>query len=72
MLCYWNETLKNISQDQRKDKFVFTINKIRFEVPFSYALAISSQITEKYLKDPTVNEIEIEDKEKIEKNFQIL
>ena len=69
MLNFWNETLKNISQDQRKDKFKFIINKIMFEVPLSYALGISPLITEKYLKDPTFLTFEIEDKEKIEEDF---
>ena len=69
MLNFWNETLKNISQDQRKDKFKFIINKIIFEVPLSYALGISPLITEKYLKDPTFQTYEIEDKEKIEEEF---
>ena len=54
MLSFWNETLKNISQDQRKDKFIFVVNKIRFEVPLSLALGISPFITEQYLKDPTL------------------
>ena len=69
MLSFWNETLKNISQDQRKDKFIFIINKIRFEVPLSLALGISPFISEQYLKDPTYREFEIEDKEKIEEEF---
>jgi len=55
MLSYWNETLKNISQDQRKDKFVFIVNNIRYEVPLSYALGISPFITEQYLKDHLKN-----------------
>ena len=66
MLSFWNQTLKNISQDQRKDKFIFIVNKIRFEVPLSYALGISPLITKEYLKDPTFREmlIEIEDNDK--------
>ena len=69
MLSFWNETLKNISQDQRKDKFVFVINKIGFEVPLSYALGISPFITEQYLNDPTLRKFEITNKEKIEDEF---
>ena len=69
MLSFWNETLKNISQDLRKDKFFFIINKNRYEVPLSYALAIFQYITEEYLKDPTFREIENNDKEKIEDEF---
>ena len=69
MLNYWNETLENISQDQRKDKFLFIVNKIRIEVPLSYALGISPLITKKHLKDPTFREFEIEDKKKIEEEF---
>ena len=77
MLSFWNETLKNIRHDQRKDKFVFIINNIRFEVPLSYALGISPYITEQYLKDPTFREFEIEikqgneneNKEKLEEEF---
>ena len=69
MLSFWNETLKNISQDQRKDKFVFIINKIRYNVPLSYALGISPLITENFLKDPTFRELEINDSENIEKEF---
>ena len=69
MLSFWDETLKNISQDQRKDKFVFIINNFRFEVPLSYALAISPHVTQQYLKDPTYNEFEIQDQEKIEEEF---
>ena len=85
MLSYWNETLKNISQDQRKDKFVFIVNNIRIEVPLSYALGISPFITEEYLKDPTFKEFKIninirhenenakekenKDKEKLEEEF---
>ena len=53
MLSFWSETLNNISQDQRKDKFIFIINKTRFEVPLSLALGISPFMTEQYLKDPT-------------------
>ena len=59
MLSFWNETLKNISQDQRKDKFVFIVNKIRYEIPLSYALGISPYITKQYLNDPTFREFEI-------------
>ena len=69
MLKFWNETLKNISQDQRKDKFIFIINKMRYEVPLSYALCISSYVTEQYLKDPTFREFVIEDNENIEDSF---
>ena len=69
MLSFWNETLKNLTQDQRKDKFIFIINKTMFEVPLSYALGVSPLITEKYLKDPTFHKFEIEDKEKIEEEF---
>ena len=69
MLSFWNETLKNISQDQRKDKFIFIVNKRRYELPLSYALGISPYITEQYLKDPTFRELEISDTEKIEEEF---
>ena len=69
MLSYWNETLQNIIQDKRRDKFVFIVNKIRYEVPLSYALGISPYITKQYLNDPTFREIEINDKEKIEDEF---
>ena len=69
MLSFWNETLKNISQDQRKDKFRFIINKIIYEVPLSYALGISPFITEQYLKDPTFRKLKIDDKEKLEEEF---
>ena len=67
MLSFWNETLENISQDQRKDKFIFNVNKIMYEVPLSYALGISPLITAKYLKDPTYREMEIQ--ENIEEEF---
>ena len=69
MFSFWNETLKNISQDQRKDKFVFIINETEIEVPLSYALGISPYITQQYLKDPTFREMKIQDEEKIEKDF---
>ena len=69
MLSFWNETLKNLSQDQRKDIFVFIVNKIRFEVPLSYALGISPLITDQLLKDPSFKELEITDNEKIENEF---
>ena len=69
MLSFWNDTLKNISQDQRKDKFVFIVNDLRFEVPLSYALGISPLITELCLKDPAFREFEIKGKEKIEEEF---
>ena len=64
MLSYWNETLKNISQDQRKDNFVFTINNKTVKVPLSLALGISPFITEQYLKEPTIREFKIEIKDK--------
>ena len=51
MLNYWNETLENISRDQRNDKFIFIVNDVRYEVPLSFALGISPLITEQYLKD---------------------
>ena len=66
MLSFRNETLKNISQDQRKDKFLFNVNNSTFEVPLSYAIGISPFILEKYLQDPTFRELKIEDREKIE------
>ena len=69
ILSFWNDTLKNISQDQRKDKFAFVINNIIYKVSLSYALGISPFITEQYLKDPTFNRFEIKDKEKIEEEF---
>ena len=69
MLSFWNETLKNISEDNRKDKFVFIVNKIRFEVSLSYVLGISSLITEDYLKDPTFKDFEIKDQKIIENEF---
>ena len=69
MLSYWNETLQNVSQDQRKDKFVFVVNKIRYDVPLSFALGISPYITHQYLNNPTFREFEINDKEKIEEEF---
>ena len=59
-----NETLKNMSQDQRKDKFVFIVNNIRFNIPLSYALGISLFITEQYIKDPTYRQFEIDIKYK--------
>ena len=59
MLKYWNETLENIIKDQRKEKFKLVLNNIIFEVPLSYALGISSLITEKYLQDPTFKELNI-------------
>ena len=59
MLRYWNETLENISKDQRKDKFQIIVNNIPSEIPLSYALGISPLITEKYLKDPTFKELRI-------------
>jgi len=68
-LRFWNQTLQNISQDQRKDKFVFIINNEIFEVPLSYALGISPLITDQYLKDPTFREFQISDKAKIEEEF---
>lgn len=40
MLHYWNETLENLSKDQRNDKFKFIINDKIYEVPLSYALGI--------------------------------
>ena len=69
MMSYWNETLQNINQDQRREKFIFSVNKRKFEVPLSYALGISSFISEQYLKDPSFRSFEIEDKEKIEEEF---
>ena len=68
MINFWNETLQNISKDQRKDKFVFLVNDKRFEVPLSYAIAISPFIGEEFLKDPTF-QMNIQDQEKIEEEF---
>ena len=59
MLSYRNEVLDNIRKDPRPDKFYFTINNSIYEVPLSYALAISSFIAEQYLIDPTFKELEI-------------
>ena len=59
MLRYWNETLENISKDQRKDKFQIIVNNRPYEIPLSYALGISPLITEKYLKDPTFKKLTI-------------
>ena len=36
MLNYWNETLENISKDQRNDKFRLNMNNIIYEVPLSF------------------------------------
>ena len=69
MLSFWNETLQNIRQDQRKDKFVFIINNRIFELPLSYAIGISPLIGEESLKDPTFHKFEINDEEKIEQEF---
>ena len=59
MFQYWNETLENIIKDQRNDKFKIIVNDLIYEVPLSYALAISSIITEQYLKDSTLNKFNI-------------
>ena len=59
MLSYWNDTLESLSKDQRNDKFKMIVNDTIFEVPLSYALGISPLITQKYLKDPTFNELNI-------------
>ena len=56
---YWNESLENIIKDQRNDKFKIIVNDFIYEVPLSYALAISSIITEQYVKDPTLNKFNI-------------
>ena len=67
MLKYWNNTLENISKDQRNDKFKMIVNKVIYEVPLSYALGISPLITERYLKDPTFDEMHININESLEK-----
>ena len=59
MLNYWNETLENLNKDQRNDKFSLIVNKVIHKVPLSYAIGISSLISEKYLKDPTIKELDI-------------
>ena len=59
MLNYWNETIENIMKDQRST-FKLIVNNVIYEVSLSYALGISSLITENYLKDPTFNELTIE------------
>ena len=55
MLNHWNETLENLSKDTRKDKFRLVFNGTIYEVSLSYALGISSIISERYQKDPTYN-----------------
>ena len=59
MINYWNETLENISKDQRTDKFNFIVNNMIYKVPLSFALGISPLIIKNYLKDPTFNEFSI-------------
>ena len=54
---YWNETLENIIKDQRNDKFKIIVNDFIYEVPLSYALAISS--LNLYFKDPTLDKFNI-------------
>ena len=71
MLDYWNETLENISKDQRKDTFRMIVNDRIYKVPLSYALGISPYITNQYIKDPTFKElnINISDNNKIQEEF---
>ena len=66
--CYWNETLENISKDQRNDKFRFIINQNVYEIPLSLAIGLSPLISERYLIDPTFNAFFIDD-EDLNKEF---
>ena len=59
MFQSWNETLENIIKDPRNDKFKIIVNNFSYPVPLSYPLAISSIITEQYLKDPTLKKFNI-------------
>ena len=59
MLRFWNETLENISKDQRNDKFTIIVNNFSYKVPLSYALGISPFITENYFKNPTLHKVEL-------------
>jgi hypothetical protein len=69
MLSFWNEALQNLSQDQRKDKFAFIVNTVRYEIPFSFALVLSPFLFEEYLKDPSFKELEIIDEEMKQEEF---
>ena len=53
MLQYLNQTLNNLLKDSRSEKFTFINDKTEFKVPLSYALGVSSLITELFLKDPS-------------------
>ena len=59
MISYWNETLENLIQDQRNDKFKLIVNNCIYPVPLSFAIGLSPLITEKYLQDPTYHELNI-------------
>ena len=56
---YWNQILENLSKDQRNEKFQIILNGTTYEIPLSYALGISSLITEKYFNDPSFHELKI-------------
>ena len=59
MLKYWNETLENISKDQRNEKFKMIVNNKIYEIPLSFAIGISPLISDKYFKDPSFHELNI-------------
>ena len=75
MVKYWNEILKNLSQDQRKETFKFMVNEIIYKVPLSYAIGVSPLVTIQYMKDTSFNELNLNIKinnikeEKIQEEF---
>ena len=70
MLKYWNQTLENISKDQRNEKFKLIVNNrtktgffqhkvAKIEIPLSLAIGISPLISDEYFKDPSFHKLNI-------------